>query len=126
MRDSPSEEGKSEQAIAAALVRAARALRESVRGLHKFEHAVGRLIVGAPSLPSRLAGDIQALDLAIQEIAGVALFVEALSEKIPADMTADLAQAKAAVTLEELAFTLGGERRLQFPLGAAGDFEAFD
>ena len=62
----------------------------------------------APSLPGRLVADIQALDRAIQEVAGVALFVEALSEKIPGDMTADLAQANAVVKLEELAFALGG------------------
>ena len=66
------------------------------------------------------------MDRAIQEVAGVALFVEALSDKIPADMTADLAQANAAVTLEALAFALGGGRGLEFRAAAPGDYEFFE
>ncbi len=124
MLAAPNEEPTPDQAIAAAFLRAATALNEAVEGLRKVEHAVGRIVAYAPSLPGRLVADIQGLDRAIQEVANIALFVEALSDKIPADMTADLAQANAAVTLEELALALGGGE-LGFHPGAAGEFEAF-
>jgi len=81
-------------------------LRKVTHRLEKVDDAVGRLVFEAASPRSGHFRDLQDLDRARQEVAGIAHFLERLSRDMPAEWVADSNTASLLIDLQELATSL--------------------
>jgi len=81
-------------------------LRKVTRRLEKVDNAVGRLVFDAASVKGTHFHDLQDLDRAKQEVAGIAGFLERLARDMPAEWVADSNTASLLIDLHELASSL--------------------
>ncbi len=93
--------------IATTLCRVTEELRKVAGRLEKVQGAVGRLVFDAASPRSAHFHDLQDLDRATQEIAGIAAFLERLASDVPAEWLADSKGASLSIDLHDLAAILG-------------------
>ena len=81
-------------------------LRKVARRLERVDDAVGRLVFDAATVKGAHFHDLQDLDRAKQEVAGIAGFLERLARDMPADWVADSRNASLLIDLHELASSL--------------------
>ncbi len=81
-------------------------LRKVTRRLERVDNAVGRLVFDAASPKGPHFHDLQDLDRAKQEVAGIASFLERLARDMPAEWVADSNTATLLIDLHELAASL--------------------
>jgi hypothetical protein len=81
-------------------------LRKVTRRLERVDNAVGRLVFDAASTRGAHFHDLQDLDRAKQEVAGIADFLERLARDMPAEWVADSNNASLLIDLHELAASL--------------------
>jgi len=81
-------------------------LRKVTRRLERVDDAVGRLVFDSASPRGPHFHDLQDLDRAKQEVAGIAGFLERLARDMPADWVADSRNASLLIDLHELASSL--------------------
>lgn len=93
--------------IATTLLRVTEELRRVSGRLEKVDVAVGRLLFEAASPASEHFQDLQGIDRANQEIAGIAAFLEKLASAVPPEWLADSKRASLTIALHELASKLG-------------------
>jgi hypothetical protein len=93
--------------IATTLCRVTEELRKVAGRLEKVQGAVGRLVFDSASPRSAHFHDLQDLDRATQEIAGIAAFLERLASDVPAEWLADSKGASLSIDLHDLAAILG-------------------
>jgi len=105
--------------IATTLCRVTEELRKVAGRLEKVQGAVGLLVFESASPRSAHFHDLQDLDRATQEIAGIAAFLERLASDVPAEWVADSKGASLSIDLHELASSLG-----HHDAGEAGPREA--
>ena len=98
-------------------------LRKVTRRLERVDNAVGRLVFDAASPKGPHFHDLQDLDRAKQEVAGIAGFLERLAHDMPAEWVADTNTASLLIDLHELAASLA-KRDVDDP--EAGPEEASD
>lgn len=92
--------------IATTLCRVTEELRKVAGRLEKVQGAVGRLVFNSASPRSAHFHDLQDLDRATQEIAGIAGFLERLANDVPAEWLANSKGASLSIDLHELASSL--------------------
>ena len=78
-------------------------LRKVTRRLERVDNAVGRLVFDAASPRAAHFHELQDLDRAKQEVAGIAGFLERLARDMPAEWVADFNTATLLIDLHELA-----------------------
>ncbi len=93
--------------MATTLRRVTEELRKVAGRLEKVQGAVGRLVFDSASPRSAHFHDLQDIDRATQEIAGIAAFLERLASAVPAEWLADSRGASSSIDLHELAASLG-------------------
>ena len=81
-------------------------LRKVTQRLERVDDAVGRLVFEAASPRSAHFRQLQDLDRAKQEVAGIAGFLERLARDMPAEWVADSRTASLLIDLHELAANL--------------------
>lgn len=81
-------------------------LRKVTRRLEKVDDAVGRLVFEAAANKGAQFRDLQDLDRARQEVAGIAGFLERLAHDMPSEWVADSMTATLLIDLQELAASL--------------------
>jgi hypothetical protein len=81
-------------------------LRKVTRRLEKVDNAVGRLVFDSATPRGPHFHDLQDLDRAKQEVAGIAGFLERLARDMPAEWVADSNTATLLIDLHELATSL--------------------
>ena len=81
-------------------------LRKVTRRLERVDDAVGRLVFETASPRTPQFRDLQDLDRARQEVAGIAHFLERLSRDMPSEWVADSNNASLLIDLQELATSL--------------------
>jgi hypothetical protein len=81
-------------------------LRKVTRRLERVDNAVGRLVFDSASPRGPHFHDLQDLDRAKQEVAGIAGFLERLARDMPAEWVADSNTASLIIDLHELAASL--------------------
>jgi hypothetical protein len=109
--------------IATALARVTGELRRIEARLSKVEIAVGDVVLDAQSSLSQRFHDLQDLDHARQEVAGLAEFLGNLAGDVPSEWQVDACAASLSIALEALAFALGRGQPIE---AALGEFEAFE
>ncbi|MFZ1964620.1 MAG: hypothetical protein WAU78_14345 [Roseiarcus sp.] len=92
--------------MATTLLRVTEELRKVSGRLEKVDVAVGRLVFEAASPTSAHFRDLQDIDRANQEVAGIAEFLEKLARAVPPEWLADPKGASSSVDLHELASNL--------------------
>ncbi len=95
-------------------------LRKVTRRLERVDNAVGRLVFDAASPNGAHFHDLQDLDRAKQEVAGIAGFLERLARDMPAEWVADSKTASLLIDLQELASSLA-HRDAHDPDGDPGE-----
>jgi hypothetical protein len=88
------------------LLRVTEELRRVSGRLQKIDVAVGKLVFEAASPASAHFHDLQDIDRANQEVAGIAAFLERLASAVPAEWLADPKGASLSLELHELASSL--------------------
>lgn len=111
-----------EAPLAVVLARVAEHLRRTGARLLQAENAVGRVVLGGVPAGAREISELQALDLALQELAGISAFLAALAEAVPAEWTGDLSAAQATLGLDALVAGLAGGA----PAHRGDEYESFD
>ena len=81
-------------------------LRKVSRRLEKVDEAVGKMLFESSSAGRAQFRDLQDLDRAKQEVAGIAGFLERLANDMPAEWVADSRTASLMIDLHELAASL--------------------
>jgi len=81
-------------------------LRKVARRLERVDDAVGRLVFDAATVKGTHFHDLQDLDRAKQEVAGIAGFLERLARDMPTEWVADSRNASLLIDLHELASSL--------------------
>jgi hypothetical protein len=81
-------------------------LRKVTRRLERVDNAVGRLVFDSASPRGPHFHDLQDLDRAKQEVAGIAGFLERLARDMPAEWVADSNTATLLIDLHDLAASL--------------------
>ena len=81
-------------------------LRKVTHRLERVDNAVGRLVFDSASPRGPHFHDLQDLDRAKQEVAGIASFLERLAHDMPAEWVADSNTATLMIDLHELAASL--------------------
>jgi hypothetical protein len=82
-------------------------LRKVTRRLEKVDDAVGRMVFESASANGGAQfRDLQDLDRAKQEVAGIAAFLDRLAHDMPAEWVADSRTASLMIDLQELAASL--------------------
>ena len=109
--------------IATVLARVTGELRRIEARLSNVEHAIGEVILNAQSPLSQSFHDLQELDRARQELAGLAEFLDNLAADAPSEWLVDAGGASLSIALEALSFALGHGHTLE---SALGEFEAFE
>jgi hypothetical protein len=94
-------------------------LRKVSRRLEKVDEAVGRMVFDSVSAGGAQFHDLQDLDRAKQEVAGIAGFLERLADDMPAEWVADSRTASLLIDLHELAVSLA-RREANESAGARG------
>jgi hypothetical protein len=92
--------------IGATLQRVTEELHRVTHRLEKVDDAVGRLVFESASPARSYFHDLQDLDRARQEIAGIASFLERLAREMPEEWLADSKSASLLIDLQELASSL--------------------
>jgi hypothetical protein len=92
--------------IGETLRRVTEELRKVTRRLERVDNAVGRLVFDAASVKGTHFHDLQDLDRAKQEVAGIAGFLERLARDMPAEWVADSNTATLLIDMQELASSL--------------------
>ena len=92
--------------IGETLRRVTNELRKVTRRLERVDNAVGRLVFDSASPRGPHFHDLQDLDRAKQEVAGIAGFLERLARDMPAEWVADSNTATLLIDLQELASSL--------------------
>ena len=102
-------------------------LRKVTRRLERVDNAVGRLVFDSASPRGPHFHDLQDLDRAKQEVAGIAGFLERLARDMPAEWVADSNTATLMIDLHELAASLarGDTDDCDAEPGEASDCEMF-
>ena len=102
-------------------------LRKVARRLERVDDAVGRLVFDAATVKGTHFHDLQDLDRAKQEVAGIAGFLERLARDMPADWVADSRNASLLIDLHELAASLARREANESDAGpdGASDCEMF-
>ena len=102
-------------------------LRKVARRLDRVDNAVGRLVFDAASPRGSQFHDLQDLDRAKQEVAGIAGFLERLAHDMPAEWVADTNTASLLIDLHELAASLAKPEVTDSDAGPGGanDCEMF-
>jgi hypothetical protein len=102
-------------------------LRKVTRRLERVDNAVGRLVFDAASPRGAHFHDLQDLDRAKQEVAGIAGFLERLARDMPAEWVADSNTASLLIDLQELASSLAKPEASESDSGPdeASDSEMF-
>ena len=109
--------------IATVLARVTGELRRVEARLSTVERAIGDVVLDARSSLSQRFHDLQELDRARQEVAGLAEFLDNLGADVPSEWLVDACSASLSITLEALSFALG---RGEIVEAAVGEFEAFE
>ena len=109
--------------IATVLARVTGELRRIEARLSTVEHAIGDVVLGAQSSLSQCFHDLQELDRARQEVAGVAEFLDNLAADVPSEWLVDAGGASLSIALEALSFALGHGDTVETALG---EFEVFE
>jgi len=114
--------------MATTLLRVTEELRKVSVRLEKVDVAVGRLVFEAASRTSAHFHDLQDIDRANQEVAGIAEFLEKLARAVPPEWLADPKGASSSVDLHELASNLAQIEAKEADSHAADghDCELFD
>lgn len=92
--------------IGETLRRVTEELRKVTLRLERVDDAVGRLVFETAPERSEQFKDLQDLDRAKQEVAGIAHFLERLARDMPAEWVADSNNASLLIDLHELATAL--------------------
>jgi hypothetical protein len=102
-------------------------LRKVTARLERVDDAVGRLVFEAASPMALQLHDLQDLDRAKQEVAGIAGFLERLAHDMPAEWVADSKTASLLIDLQELASSLARRDAHESEAGPGGasDCEMF-
>ena len=102
-------------------------LRKVTRRLEKVDNAVGRLVFDAASVKWTHFHDLQDLDRAKQEVAGIAGFLERLARDMPVEWVADTNTASLLIDLHELAASLASRNADDSNAGRdeSSDYEMF-
>jgi hypothetical protein len=102
-------------------------LRKVTRRLEKVDNAVGRLVFDSATPRGPHFHDLQDLDRAKQEVAGIAGFLERLARDMPAEWVADSNTATLLIDLHELATSLAHSNAHESEAGSddASDCEMF-
>ena len=112
--------------IGATLRRVTEELRKVTQRLGRVDDAVGRLVFESASPNGAYFRDLQDLDRAQQEIAGIARFLERLASDMPGDWLADSSSASLLIDLHELASSLARhEANDEADQGGGRDCEMF-
>jgi len=113
--------------IGETLRRVTEELRKVTRRLERVDNAVGRLVFDAASPRGAHFHDLQDLDRAKQEVAGIAGFLERLARDMPAEWVADSNTASLLIDLQELASSLAKPEASESDSGPdeASDSEMF-
>jgi len=85
-------------------------LRKVTHRLERVDNAVGKLVFDAASPRGSHFHDLQDLDRAKQEVAGIAGFLERLARDMPVEWVADSNTASLLIDLHELAASLAAKR----------------
>jgi hypothetical protein len=109
--------------IATVLARVTGELRRIETRLAKLEHAIGDVVLDAQSSLSQRFHDLQELDRARQEVAGVVEFLDNLAADLPPEWLVNAGGASLSIALEALSFALGHGETVE---AAMGEFEAFE
>jgi len=109
--------------IATVLARVTGELRRVEARLSTVEHAIGDVFLDAQSSLSQRFHDLQELDRARQEVAGLAEFLDNLAADVPSEWLVDACGASLSIALEALSFALGHGDTVA---AALGEFEAFE
>jgi hypothetical protein len=102
-------------------------LRKVTRRLERVDDAVGKLVFDAAMPKGSHFHDLQDLDRAKQEVAGIAGFLERLAHDMPVEWVADSNTASLLIDLHELASSLAKREGSDSDAGAddANDCEMF-
>jgi len=92
--------------MATTLLRVTEELRKVSVRLEKVDAAVSQLVFEAASLRSAHFHDLQDIDRANQEVAGIAAFLEKLASAVPEEWLTDPKGASLSIDLHELASSL--------------------
>jgi hypothetical protein len=109
--------------IATVLARVTGELRRIEARSSNVEHAIGDVVLDAQSSLSQRFHDLQELDRARQEVAGLAEFFDNLATGVPSTWLVDAGGASLSIALEALSFALGHGDTVEMALG---EFEAFE
>jgi hypothetical protein len=114
--------------MATTLLRVTEELRKVSGRLEKIDVAVGRLVFESASPTSAHFHDLQDIDRANQEVAGIAGFLEKLARAVPPEWLADPKGASSSIDLHELASNLAQIEAKEADSHAADghDCELFD
>ena len=112
--------------IGETLRRVTNELRKVTRRLETVDDAVGRLVFESASRSAQFR-DLQDLDRAKQEVAGIAGFLERLAHDMPSEWVADSNTASLMIDLHELANSLARHDACDGEMshGGADDCEMF-
>jgi hypothetical protein len=105
--------------IATVLARVTGELRRIEARSSNVEHAIGDVVLDAQSWLSQRFHDLQELDRARQEVAGLAEFLDNLAADVPSEWLVD----GLSIAFEALSFALGHGDTVEMALG---EFEAFE
>jgi hypothetical protein len=92
--------------ISETLCRVTEELRKVTRRLERVDDAVGKLVFDSATSRGSQFRDLQDLDRAKQEVAGIAGFLERLARDMPVEWVADSNTATLLIDLHELAASL--------------------
>jgi len=96
-------------------------LRKVTARLERVDDAVGRLVFDSASRNGAHLRDLQDLDRAKQEVAGIAGFLERLAHDMPAEWVADSKTASLLIDLQELASSLAKHEASDSDNGPGGE-----
>jgi hypothetical protein len=106
--------------IGETLRRVTNELRKVTRRLETVDDAVGRLVFESASRSAQFR-DLQDLDRAKQEVAGIAGFLERLAHDMPSEWVADSNTASLMIDLHELATSLAKNEMCDGKTSHGGD-----
>lgn len=84
-----------------------------------LEDAIAAAILGEEPTQHATLGNLQRIDLIVQALGELALYVAALAERLPQDERIDVSTLLARMTLRDLAGTLAGRPRQKVVDGAS-------
>jgi hypothetical protein len=93
-------------------------LRKVTQRLEKVDDAVGRMVFETASANGAQFHDLQDLDRAKQEVAGIAGFLERLAHDMPAEWVADSRTASLMIDVHDLAISLAQREAKESGRGA--------